>query len=118
MNVSMLVGISAILFGLDPALAALTLLPLPILVLFIVRFGDRMHAAFTTAREHHGALSALLQDNLSGMKEIQVFSGETREKRRVRGQAQRHTQDRLKANKLEALWTPGIEVIVAWLNNA
>ena len=75
MNVSMLVGISAILFGLDPALAALTLLPLPILVLFVVRFGDRMHTAFTTAREHYGALSALLQDNLFGMKEIQVFSG-------------------------------------------
>jgi ATP-binding cassette subfamily B protein len=110
-NVSMLVGISAILFGLDPALAALTLLPLPLLALFIVRFSDRMHEAFTRAREHYGALSALLQDNLSGMKEIQVFSGEAREQRRVRGQAQRHTRDRLKANKLEALWTPGIEVI-------
>src|SRR5215216_3293050 len=120
-NVSMLVGISAILFSLDPALAALTLIPLPLLAYFVVRFSDRMHEAFTRAREHYGALSALLQDNLSGMKEIQVFSGEAREKRRVRGQAQRHTRDRLKANKLEALWTPGIEVIagagtviVAW----
>jgi ATP-binding cassette subfamily B protein/subfamily B ATP-binding cassette protein MsbA len=120
-NVSMLVGISAILFSLDPELAALTLVPLPFLAFFVVRFSDRMHEAFTRAREHYGALSALLQDNLSGMKEIQVFSGEAREKRRVRGQAQRHTRDRLKANKLEALWTPGIEVIagagtviVAW----
>jgi ATP-binding cassette subfamily B protein/subfamily B ATP-binding cassette protein MsbA len=120
-NVSMLVGISAILFSLDPALAALTLVPLPLLAFFVVRFSDRMHEAFTRAREHYGALCALLQDNLSGMKEIQVFSREAREKRRVRGQAQRHTRDRLKANKLEALWTPGIEVIagagtviVAW----
>jgi ATP-binding cassette subfamily B protein len=110
-NVSMLVGISAILFSLDPALAALMLVPLPLLAFFVVRFSDRMHEAFTRAREHYGALCALLQDNLSGMKEIQVFSGEAREKSRVRGQAQRHTRDRLKANKLEALWTPGIEVI-------
>ena len=121
MNVSMLVGISAILFSLNPALAVLTLLPLPLLAFFVVRISDRMHEAFAHAREHYGALSALLQDNLSGMKEIQVFSGEAREKRRVRGQAQRHTRDRLKANKLEAVWTPGIEVIagagtviVAW----
>src|SRR3712207_402849 len=121
MNISMLVGISAILFSLDPALAALTLLPLPLLALFVVKFSERMHKAFIRAREHYGALGALLQDNLSGMKEIQVFSGEARENRRVRGQAQRHTRDRLKANKLEALWTPGIEVIagtgtviVAW----
>ena len=120
-NVSMLVGISAILFSLDPALAALTLVPLPVLAFFVVRFSDRMHEAFTRARGHYGALSALLQDNLSGMKEIQVFSNEVRENRRVRSQAQRHTRDRLKANKLEALWTPGIEVIagagtviVAW----
>ena len=120
-NVSMLVGISAILFSLDPALAALMLVPLPLLAFFVVRFSDRMHEAFTRARGHYGALSALLQDNLSGMKEIQVFSNEVRENRRVRSQAQRHTRDRLKANKLEALWTPGIEVIagagtviVAW----
>jgi ATP-binding cassette subfamily B protein len=120
-NVSMLVGISVILFSLDPALAALTLLPLPLLAFFVVRFSDRMHEAFTRAREHYGALSALLQDNISGMKEIQVFSREARERRRVRGQAQRHTRDRLRANKLEALWAPGIEVIagagtviVAW----
>jgi ATP-binding cassette, subfamily B, bacterial len=111
MNVSMIVGISAILFSLDPALAALTLLPLPILALFVVKFSERMHKAFISARKHYGALAALLQDNLSGMKEIQVFSGEAREKRRVHRQAQRHTRDRLKANKLEALWTPGIEVI-------
>ena len=121
MNVSMLVGISAILLSLDPTLAALTLLPLPLLALFVVKFSERMHEAFIRAREHYGALGALLQDNLSGMKEIQVFSGEARQRRRVRGQAQRHTRDRLKANKLEALWTPGIEVIagagtviVAW----
>jgi ATP-binding cassette, subfamily B, bacterial len=120
-NFSMLVGISAILFSLDPALAALTLVPLPFLAFFVVRFSDQMHEAFTRARGHYGALSALLQDNLSGMKEIQVFSNEVRENRRVRSQAQRHTRDRLKANKLEALWTPGIEVIagagtviVAW----
>jgi ATP-binding cassette subfamily B protein len=120
-NVSMLIGISTILFSLDPALAALTLLPLPVLAFFVIRFSDRMHKEFRRARAHYGALSALLQDNLSGMKEIQVFSGEAREKRRVRDQAQRHTRDRLKANKLEALWTPGIEliagagtVIVAW----
>src|SRR5215208_4443302 len=91
-NVSMLVGISAILFSLDPALAALTLIPLPLLAIFVVRFSDRMHEAFTRAREHYGALSALLQDNLSGMKEIQVFSNEVRENRRVRSQAQRHTR--------------------------
>jgi ATP-binding cassette subfamily B protein/subfamily B ATP-binding cassette protein MsbA len=91
------------------------------LALFVVKFSERMHKAFIRAREHYGALGALLQDNLSGMKEIQVFSGEAREKRRVHSQAQRHTRDRLKANKLEALWTPGIEVIagagtviVAW----
>ncbi len=121
MNVAMLVGISAILLNLNPVLGALTLLPLPLLALFVVRFSDRMHEAFRRAREHYGILSALLQDNLSGMKEIQVFSGEAREKRRVRGHAQRHTRDRLKANKLEAVWTPGIEVIagagtviVAW----
>ena len=70
-----------------------------------------MHSAFESARERFGALSALLQDNLSGIKEIQVFTGEPAEHRRVQGRARRHVRDRLRANKIEAVYSPGVELI-------
>lgn len=111
MNVLTLLGITAIFISLDPTLAALTLLPMPFLVLFVLSSGSRMHAAFRSARERYGALSALLQDNLSGIKEIQVFTREPVEHRRVEGRARRHIHDRLKANKIEAVYSPGVELI-------
>lgn len=111
MNGLTLVGITVIFFSLDPVLAALTLLPMPFLALFVLTSGRRMHAAFGSARERFGALSALLQDNLSGIKEIQVFTGEPVERRRVEGRARRHVRDRLRANKIEAVYGPGIELI-------
>jgi ATP-binding cassette subfamily B protein len=111
MNLIMFVGIAVILFSLSPALAALTLLPMPLLVFFVMRSGRRMREAFETARDRYGALGALIQDNLAGIKEIQVFTGEDREHGRVSRRAERHTRDRLKANKIEALWVPGVELI-------
>lgn len=111
MNALTLVGITVIFFSLDPMLAALTLLPMPFLAIFVLSSGSRMHAAFKSARERFGALSALLQDNLSGIKEIQVFTGEPAEHRRVEGRARRHVRDRLRANKIEAVYSPGVELI-------
>ena len=76
MNVLLLVGVATILFVLSPGLAALTLLPMPILILFALRYGARVAASFREARARFGSLSAVLQDNLSGVKEIQAFTGE------------------------------------------
>ena len=111
MNALTLVGITAIFFSLDPVLAALTLLPMPFLAIFVLSSGSRMHSAFESARERFGSLSALLQDNLSGIKEIQVFNGEPVEHRRVEGRARRHVRDRLAANRIEAVYSPGVELI-------
>jgi ATP-binding cassette subfamily B protein/subfamily B ATP-binding cassette protein MsbA len=110
-NSIMLVGIAAILFALNPPLAALVLLPMPVLAFFILVSGRRMHEAFRAAREHYGSLGALLQDNLSGMKEIQAFTRECDEHRRVEGRARRHLEDRLRANRIEAFYAPGVEML-------
>lgn len=111
MNVLLLVGVATILFVLSPGLAALTLLPMPILILFALRYGGRVAASFREARARFGSLSAVLQDNLSGVKEIQAFTAEAAERRRVLERAERHTEERLVATRLHAGWEPGMEFI-------
>lgn len=110
-NVLLLIGVAAILFSLNPALTLLTLIPIPFLMLVVRILGERMENAFRTAARHLGVLTSILQDNLTGIKEIQIFNQEMREHGRVNDISQRTTQDRLLANKLQAILTPSIELI-------
>jgi ATP-binding cassette subfamily B protein/subfamily B ATP-binding cassette protein MsbA len=110
-NGVMLVGVTVILFALNPALAALVLLPMPFLSVFVLVSGKRMHEAFRSAHKHYSSLGALLQDNLSGIKEIQAFTREREEHQRVARRARRHLEDRLRANRIEAFYVPGVELL-------
>lgn len=110
-NGLLLVGIGAILFSLDPGLALLTLLPMLVLALFVLFLGGRIRRAFRAARERFGSLSGLLQDDLAGVKEIQAFTAEDAEHRRVLDRAALHTAERLEATRMHAKWEPGIELL-------
>ncbi|MGR3491938.1 MAG: ABC transporter ATP-binding protein, partial [Shimia sp.] len=70
------VGIFIILLTLSPLLTLLTLLPLPIAVLVMTRSGRKAIPSFHSEADREGELSALVQDHISGIREIQVFNGE------------------------------------------
>lgn len=112
-NLLLLIGVALILFSLNPMLALLTLIPIPFLTLVVRSLGGRMEGAFRSAARRLGALTAVLQDNLTGIKEIQIFNQERREHGRVNDLSQRNTQDRLRALKLQAILVPSIELIAS-----
>jgi ABC-type multidrug transport system fused ATPase/permease subunit len=97
----------------SPFLAVLTLIPIPLLVLDGVFFGGRMKKAFKSASQQLGTLSAVVQDNLTGIKEIQIFTQEPHEEGRVANLSTRTTDDRLIALKLQAIMFPSIELLAA-----
>lgn len=112
-NVLLLLGVAIILFSLNPVLALLTLIPMPLLVFSGIIFGGRMSGWFKIASQRLGALSAVVQDNLAGIKEIQIFTQEQREHGRVHVLSKRTTDDRLIALKLQAILHPTIELLSA-----
>ncbi|MBZ0294867.1 MAG: ABC transporter ATP-binding protein/permease [Anaerolineae bacterium] len=112
-NILVIIGIAAILFSLDPVLAALTLIPIPLLVMDGLFFGHRMNNGFRSAARGLGTLSAVIQDNLTGIKEIQIFTQENREHSRVDELSQTNTRDRLYALKMMGIMHPSIELIGA-----
>jgi ATP-binding cassette subfamily B protein/subfamily B ATP-binding cassette protein MsbA len=120
-NGLLFIGIAAILFSLNPALALLTMLPMPFLFYAVVYFGGHMNAAFRKAMSRLGTFSAVVQDNLSGMKEIQIFTREEQEQERVYDLSKESTDNRLIALKFQAYLHPSIEfltgiglIIVVW----
>ena len=78
-NLVILIGVAIILFALNPTLAALSLISMPIILVLSVLFAKKVLPLFRKAQQILGELNANLQDNLSGMKEIQVFNQHQRE---------------------------------------
>ncbi len=110
-NSLMITGIAAILFYLDARLALLTLLPIPLLLLAAVTLGGRTKEAFKHAQARLADFSALLQDNISGIKEIQIFTRERYEGQRVRRRSERYTVDLLTALRIMAIYHPTVEFL-------
>jgi len=115
------VGIVLVLIRLDLHLALLTVLPLPLTIIGVFWLTRRILPAFAAEAVRSGELSALIQDNVSGIKEIQVFNRERHELTRVHSLSQHYAQDQVHARKLLALLQPMIEgatglsiVLVVW----
>ena len=110
-NTFLVAGITGILFYLNPTLALLTLIPIPLLAFVVLTFSKRMRDAFKSAQEKLADFNAILQDNISGIKEIQIFTRERHEGRRVATRSRRYTVDLLHALRIMAVYHPSVEFI-------
>src|SRR5690606_6644553 len=66
----------AVLFSIDPVLALIVVLPLPIGGFVIYRFTKQIRGTWRSVRSGISALVAQVQDSLSGMTEIKSFGQE------------------------------------------
>ena len=91
-NILVLLGVTAILFYIHPLLALLTIIPVPVLTYSGFLFSRKVLPYFRKAQKSLAELNAVLQDNISGMKEIQVFNQQKKEKSRVATRAADYTR--------------------------
>lgn len=110
-NILIIAGVAVILFLMNVKLAFLTLIPIPFLVYGGWIFSRKIQPNFREAQSTLAELNATLQDNISGMKEIQVFNQQPREKKRVQKSAQTYASAILHALKLSAVFHPTVEAI-------
>ncbi len=110
-NVLVLIGVGVILFSLNPALALLTLLPMPLLAFSNFFFGRRMRQGFRDSSVRTGILVGAIQDNLVGIKEIQLFTQEQHEHERVNDLSTSAINTRLYALKMQGILVPSIEFL-------
>lgn len=121
-NLLLFAGVAVVLFTLNARLALYALLPLPFLVALAAQFNRTVRPALRKTQARLGDLTAVVQENLSGIKEVQVFTQEERESRRVRESAWAYTRDLLRVLKQTAFYHPLIELlgsvgslVVIWL---
>ncbi len=106
-------GVSAILFSMNAKLAAYTLIPVPFLFIATRIYAKRVRPSFTVAQRKIAELNAVLQDNLSGLKEIQIFNKQAREREQVDLRSQEHVRAMLSALRMGAIYQPSIEFLTS-----
>ena len=108
-NVLMFVGVTAVLVSMSWQLALLSMLPIPLIVLAMRGFAKYVRPAFRQRQVELGELNAVLNDNITGIREIQAFTREGTEGDRVWHRIVRHRDSLLHALKLMAVFHPSVE---------
>ena len=108
-NLLTLIGVSAVLFALNWKLALLSMAPIP-LVLFAMRlYAKRVRPAFVFRQKELGDLNAILNDSISGVREIKAFTREREILDKVGGGIDRYRSSLLRALRLMATFQPFVE---------
>ena len=104
-------GVLIILLTINPKLALITCAPIPFILISGVIFSKKVRPFFRVSQKKMGELNGKLQDNLSGIHEIQSFGREEYETGRVNEKNFDHVKAMLHALKLSAVFHPSVEFI-------
>jgi len=108
-NVLMLIGVTAVLVSMSWQLALLSMIPIPLIVVGMRGFARYVRPAFRQRQVELGELNAALNDNISGIREIQAFTRESNEADRIWSRIVRHRDSLLRALRLMAVFHPSVE---------
>ncbi|MCI0396005.1 MAG: ABC transporter ATP-binding protein/permease [Chloroflexi bacterium] len=72
----LLIGVIVAMILENPTLAALALIPMPVLVFTTIRFGAVIRPMFKYIQEQMGVLSTTMQESLTGIRVVQAFARE------------------------------------------
>jgi len=108
-NVLTLIGVTGVLLFLNWRLALFSMLPIPLILFALKIFARYVRPAFLREREKLGNLNAILNDNISGIREIKTFTRERAEMRRVNLHIDEYRDSTLYALKMLAIFRPFIE---------
>ena len=106
-----LIGTAAILFTLDPELALITYTVFPVLGIASFAFRIVSADAYRATREKVAAITAYLQETLSGIRVVRTFAQEPRHLRRFEDLNEENRHANMKTVHLNAAYFPGVELL-------
>lgn len=110
-NIVTVIGVAAILININIKLALLTCIPIPLILLSAWFFSAKVRPNFKRSQAALAELNAKLQDNFSGIHEIQAFGQEAYESQQVTVNARSYTSAILHALNISGLFHPGVEFL-------
>src|ERR1700761_5541378 len=99
------------MFALQPGLAAISLAPVPFVVLIANRYGHRSRPAMQEAQQRIAELTADTEENVSGVRVVKAFAQEDRQLERFRNSVQRVFDQQMRATRIQAFYNPLISFL-------
>ena len=104
-------GVLTILLLINWKLALITCFPIPLILISGVIFAKKVRPFFKASQKSMGELNAKLQDNLSGLHEIQSFGQEEEEAALVSESNFTQVRAMLRALRASAIFHPSVEFV-------
>jgi ABC-type multidrug transport system fused ATPase/permease subunit len=108
-----LIGTAVILILLDPGLALVTFLTFPVLFAGSIIFRLASSGAYRLTREKIAAVTAYLQETLSGVRVVRAFGQEHRHRTRFAQLNDEHRKVNMRTVYLNAAYFPSVELLSA-----
>jgi ABC-type multidrug transport system fused ATPase/permease subunit len=108
-----LIGVVAIMFLLDVKLALVTFLTFPLVAMASIVFRVASHGAYRATRERIAAITAYLQETLSGVRVVRSFGQEPRHTAAMTELNEANREANMRTVFLNASYFPAVELIAA-----
>lgn len=106
-----LVGVSYIMFRMDPVLAGVALIPIPLLAVGALLYTTRMRALYRRVRERAAAMNATLHDSLAGLLQVKIFGRERRQLEAFAAKADGYRQSQLGVMFSWSIFSPAMNFV-------
>jgi ATP-binding cassette subfamily B protein len=112
-DILQIVVILGVMFYIDWELTLVSLSTLPLLVLSTYIFKEKVKVAFNEVRNAVSNLNSFVQEHITGMSIVQIFSSEKREYERFRDINDEHKQAHLRSVMYYSIYFPVADIIMA-----
>ena len=98
----------AAMIAVQPGLAAVSLIPVPIVVFVSARYGRRSRPALQELQQRIAELTADVEENIGGVRVVKAFAREDRQLERFRGRVGRVWDQAMVSTRMQAFYNPFI----------
>ena len=106
-----LIGLILYVFISNTELALISLLVAPLIVMPVIHFGRRLRGTTHRSQERMADIATLLEETIRGVRIVKAFTMEQFEIGRFREATLRHLKSNLKAQRIQALTSPVMELL-------
>jgi len=108
-NILTFMGVAIVLLLLNWKLTLFSMLPIPFVIFSLRIYAKKVRPAFVHRQKELGELNAILNDSISGIREIKAFTQEKASFRKVGEKVDLYRQSNLSALRLMATFSPFVE---------
>ncbi len=112
-DVVSLLGIVVVMLRLQVSLALASFTVIPFMAIMTVIFSRRARAAYRRTREKIGAVSAELEENIAGVREVQAFARERENRQRFAELNAANRDANIGAQAITAAFMPAVDILSA-----